>query len=202
VPSTRDAILDGALTVMRTRGLARSTTKEIARAAGYSEATLYKLFADKVDLFLCVLAERLPPVSVVRDGAASLAGRDSVAANLHLITTEITRFYLIMLPVGMSIFSDTGLLARHREDVRARGAGPESLTNGVRAYLAAEQAAGRVRADAPLAGAAMALAGACMQRAFLWCFDDIREPGDRAVNTFAADVVAAVLPSLTGGWWR
>ena len=53
-----------ALHVMPTRGLARTTTKEIARAAGYSEATLYKLFDDKFDLFLCVLAERLPTIAV------------------------------------------------------------------------------------------------------------------------------------------
>ena len=42
--TTRDAILDGALEVMRARGLARTTTKEIARASGFSEATLDKLF--------------------------------------------------------------------------------------------------------------------------------------------------------------
>ncbi|HEX4258089.1 MAG TPA: helix-turn-helix domain-containing protein, partial [Streptosporangiaceae bacterium] len=44
---TRDRILDAATHVMRTRGFARTTTKEIARAAGYSEATLYKHFQDK-----------------------------------------------------------------------------------------------------------------------------------------------------------
>ena len=57
---TRDRILDAAAHVMRTRGFARTTTKEIARAAGYSEATLYKHFQDKTDLFLAVLKERLP----------------------------------------------------------------------------------------------------------------------------------------------
>ncbi|MGH3995405.1 MAG: helix-turn-helix domain-containing protein, partial [Pseudonocardiaceae bacterium] len=36
--STRDRILDGAAEVMRTRGLANTTTKEIAKAAGLSEA--------------------------------------------------------------------------------------------------------------------------------------------------------------------
>ena len=60
MPDTRDRILDAAAHVMRTRGFARTTTKEIARAAGYSEATLYKHFQDKTDLFLAVLKERLP----------------------------------------------------------------------------------------------------------------------------------------------
>ena len=60
MPDTRDRILDAAAHVMRTLGFARTTTKEIARAAGYSEATLYKHFQDKTDLFLAVLKERLP----------------------------------------------------------------------------------------------------------------------------------------------
>ena len=40
--STRDRMLDAAAHVMHTRGLSRATTKEIAKAAGYSEAALYK----------------------------------------------------------------------------------------------------------------------------------------------------------------
>ncbi|MFF7247244.1 helix-turn-helix domain-containing protein [Embleya sp. NPDC008237] len=47
---------------MRTLGLARTTTKEIARAAGCSEAALYKHFTGKEELFVAVLQERLPPL--------------------------------------------------------------------------------------------------------------------------------------------
>jgi AcrR family transcriptional regulator len=201
VPSTRDAILDGALHVMRTRGLARTTTKEIARAAGYSEATLYKLFDDKFDLFLSVLDERLPQVGVVSDGAESLAGAGSVTGNLHRIVVEMLSFYQAVLPIGMSIFSDSDLLARHRDAVRMRGPGPEVITKGVRGYLAAEQASGRVGERAPIDGAALALVGACMHQAFLWCFDG--ETGDAATkdparaDAFAKGVVAAILPGLS-----
>ncbi len=198
--NTRDAILDGALRVMQTRGLARTTTKEIARAAGYSEATLYKLFADKVDLLLCVQAERLPRIGVVSDGAASLAGTGTVAGNLHQIAVEMTGFYQTVLPIAMSIFSDSDLLARHRDAVRARGPGPEAISDGVRAYLAAEQAAGRVGPAAPVDGTAMALAGACMHQAFLWCFDgEAGVPaarGSARADAFAAGAVAAILPAL------
>ena len=75
---TRDRILDAAAHVMRTRGFARTTTREIARAAGYSEATLYKHFQDKTDLFLAVLKERLPSLRGTL-GALS-AGIDANAA--------------------------------------------------------------------------------------------------------------------------
>lgn len=56
----RVRILDAAHELMLTVGLARATTKEIARAAGCSEAALYKYFDTKEELFVRVLAERLP----------------------------------------------------------------------------------------------------------------------------------------------
>jgi AcrR family transcriptional regulator len=63
---TREKIVEAAERVMRERGLARTTTKEIARAAGYSEGTLYKHFESKEDLFLAVLAERFPAFVVLQ----------------------------------------------------------------------------------------------------------------------------------------
>ena len=84
MPGTRDRILDAATHVMRTRGFARTTTKEIARAAGYSEATLYKHFSDKSDLFLAVMHERLPSLGPVLAEVTADAGqgllRDRLAA--------------------------------------------------------------------------------------------------------------------------
>ncbi|MFF5422601.1 TetR/AcrR family transcriptional regulator, partial [Streptomyces misionensis] len=56
----RVRIVDAAHQLMLTIGLARATTKEIARAAGCSEAALYKHFASKEELFVTVLKERLP----------------------------------------------------------------------------------------------------------------------------------------------
>jgi hypothetical protein len=85
--------------------------------------------------------------------AASAAGTGSMAGNLQRIVIQMTGFYQAVLPIGMSIFSDSDLLARHRDAVRTHGPGPERITEGVRAYLTAEQAAGRVAVAAPIAGA-------------------------------------------------
>jgi AcrR family transcriptional regulator len=209
--STRDAILDGALHVMRTRGLARTTTKEIARAAGFSEATLYKLFADKLELFLCVLTERLPRVGVVSDGVAALVGTETLAANLRTMVVEIGGFYEASMPIAMSLFSDVDLLDRQRAAVHARGAGPEVVVARVAEYLRGEQARGRVNAAAPVEGAAFALVGASMHHAFLACFNgevgQANEGSDGAGKgpdaaeavadgAFADRVVASVLPAL------
>jgi AcrR family transcriptional regulator len=197
--TTRDAILDGALEVMRTRGLARTTTKEIARAAGFSEPTLYKFFVDKVDLFLCVLAERLPRVTVVSDGISHLVGMGNVAENLHTMGIEIERFYAASLPIAMSVFSDANLLARQRKAVHEREAGPEIIINRVADYLRAEQAGGRIIDSAPVEGAAGALVGACMHYAFLARFNDGSEEAhadDKKVADLVNRVVEAILPSL------
>ena len=59
--TTRDAILDGALEVMRTRGLARTTTKEIARAAGFSEHLTKPINFDRLDEAIQMLLSEPEP---------------------------------------------------------------------------------------------------------------------------------------------
>jgi AcrR family transcriptional regulator len=196
--TTRDAILDGALEVMRARGLARTTTKEIARASGFSEATLYKLFTDKTDLFLSVFAERLPQVTVMTDDVAGLVGKNTVEANLTAMLVEIERLWDASLPIAMSLFSDAGLLAREAEAVRARGGpAPGAIIQRVGDYLRGEQAAGRVSTTAPVDAAATALVGACMHHALVGSFINHGRGGGREQDfVLAGGVVAAVLHGI------
>jgi len=62
---TRERIIDATERVIQQRGLARVTTKEIARAAGVAEGTLFKYFERKDDLLLAVVEEHLPPFVAV-----------------------------------------------------------------------------------------------------------------------------------------
>jgi AcrR family transcriptional regulator len=123
--STRDRILDGAAQVMRERGVANTTTKEIARAAGFSEATLYKIFEDKIDIFLAVLNERLgrqpgrPNFTLVREGPTAQLRRRTVQRNLEIFAAEALLFYAEVFPIGASLFSDPDVLARYREALEA-----------------------------------------------------------------------------------
>ena len=193
--SARERFLDGALEVLRSRGFAAATTKEIASAAGLSEAMLYKVFRDKVDLFLAVLTERLPRVSLVRDGDAEQVGHGALDTNLERLTAELLAFYLETFPIAASVFSDPRLLNQLREALRDGGRGPQVNVNAVAAYLSAEQQVGRVAATADTAAAAEFLVGACLHRAFLTRFNggDLTE-GDR--RQFAAEVVNALRPIL------
>jgi AcrR family transcriptional regulator len=193
--TARERFLDGAAEVLRSRGYAAATTKEIASAAGLSEAMLYKVFRDKVDLFLGVLTERLPRVALVRDGFAEQVGHGTLAANLKRLAAELLAFYLETFPIAASVFSDSRLLSHLREALRDAGRGPQVNVEAVAAYLAAEQEAGRVRATAKPAAAAELLVGACLHRAFLTRFNG-GGLSKRELSRFAADVVDELVPTL------
>jgi AcrR family transcriptional regulator len=161
--TTRDRMLDAAAHVMRTKGLARATTKEIAKAAGFSEAALYKHFQDKTELFLAVLKERVPS-----DLATALDLRETL--------TEIARtaigFYSETFPMAASIFSEPALLAAHKEALKERGAGPHVMVEALARHLAAEQRLGRLPAETDTTEAATLLLGACQYHAFLGFFTE------------------------------
>jgi AcrR family transcriptional regulator len=193
--TARERFLDGAVEVMRSRGFAAATTKEIASAAGLSEAMLYKVFRDKVDLFLAVLTERVPRVALVRDRVADQVGHGALDANLERVAAELLAFYLETFPIAASVFSDPRLLSHLRETLHEGGRGPQVNVEAVTAYLAAEQRAGRVAATARPAVAAELLVGACLHRAFLTRFNDA-DLTKRDRSRFAADVVDALRPIL------
>ncbi|MGH3693946.1 MAG: TetR/AcrR family transcriptional regulator [Pseudonocardiaceae bacterium] len=152
---------------------------------------------DKVDLFLGVLTERLPRVSVLDDGFAEQVGRGPLLAIMRRLATEILAFYLESFPIAASVFSDPYLLNCHREALRERSAGPERLVQAVTEYLSAEQQAGRVAATARPEVLAELLVGACLHRAFL-----VRFAGETIspvrIRRFASDMVSALEPVLDG----
>jgi AcrR family transcriptional regulator len=193
---TRERIIEAAERVMRGRGLARSTTREIAREAGFSEGALYKHFDSKEDLFLHVLAERLPSFVALSKELPGRAGVGTVDETLGEVAKTSLAFFAEGMPIIASIFSEPALLSRHTQEIRRKGGGPHRANEAVAAYLRSEQELGRVREDAdPEAEAAMLL-GACFQRAFLRQF--LAENVDPAEEErFAKDIVRSLMRSLT-----
>jgi AcrR family transcriptional regulator len=192
---TRDVILDAAAGVMRERGLANVTTRQIAAAAGFSEATLYKHFADKVELMLAVLQERSTGYAELASALARpVADRaDDLEERLAAVALAAIVFYTDNFPMLASIFSDRKILEAHTAGLRKHGLGPHKVNETIADYLRAESQAGRIRADADLYAAAGLLTGACMQHAFLghmgWTE---RRDDDAAAWSFARTVIAGV----------
>jgi AcrR family transcriptional regulator len=166
-------ILDAAATVIRSKGIARATTKEIAREAGCSEALLYKHFVDKQGIYLAALKERLlPPGDDVEPGSGD------VHDNLVDIVVDLMASYVATFPMSASIFSDRDLLAAWRAGMAERGAGPRGPVRMIERYLDGELTLGRVAPQTDSAAIAALLCGAAFQAAFLACYDGLPEVSD------------------------
>jgi AcrR family transcriptional regulator len=164
---------------MHDRGLARTTTKEIARVAGCSEALLYKHFSDKQAVFLAVLSERLPHLS----DPTELVGHGDVRGNLATLVRQLLDFYVESFPIAGSLFGETDLLATHRAAMESRGAGPEGPALRIQHYLDTETARGRLPTDVDTAALSRALTGAAMFESFLAAYAGSRsvaDPGEAA----------------------
>jgi AcrR family transcriptional regulator len=188
--SARERILDAAAEVMRARGAARATTKEIARAAGYSEALLYKHFRDKEELLLFVLKERMPAFR-----GTMAAGEGEVAANLAAFVHRALNFYLRAFPMMASMAAQPPLMAASRESMRKYDAGPQLVPAALARYLREEQRLGRVDAAADPDAAAALLTGACFQQGFLRYYAEGTD-GPEVSESAARALLAPLLPAL------
>lgn len=192
--STRIRILDAASQVMTERGLANATTKQVARAAGFSEATLYKHFQDKEELFLTVMQERLPGEFIdYLAGLAARAGTHTVRHHLLGVATRAVPFYRTVVPMLGAVYAQPALLARHQQELRAAGLGPHLALTTLANYVRAEQQLGRITTTADPNALAALLLGACFQRAFLLEYEG-EHIADQPVAEFAAMLVDNLLP--------
>ncbi|MFJ9326329.1 TetR/AcrR family transcriptional regulator [Streptomyces sp. NPDC101230] len=190
----RVRIVDAAHELMGSIGLARTTTKEIARAAGCSEAALYKYFPSKEELFVTVLKERLPKLGGLLGDL--VAGEGSVEANLTEVARQAALFYAQTFPMAASLYAEPQLKRRHEEGLRELGTGPHTPIQGLDAYLRAEQRAGRVHAGADTYAAASLLLGACAQRAFAYDALPGRTP-PQPLEEFAASLARTLLAGIS-----
>ncbi|KAA2266596.1 TetR/AcrR family transcriptional regulator [Solihabitans fulvus] len=191
---TRQRILDAADRLMRTIGLARVTTKEIARASDCSEALLYKHFASKEEIFVAVLQERLPALGpLLAELTADAGGRDTGQCLID-IARQAALFYEASTQIGASLFAEPALLERHRAALRELDAGPHKPVLALAEYLRRERTAGRIRTDADPDAAAAMLLGACHLRAFLAHFTG--QPPPQSAEAFAAGLAGTLMAGL------
>jgi AcrR family transcriptional regulator len=192
----RARLVEAAERVMRSKGLARTTVKEIAREAGYSEGALYKHFSSKEELFFAVLADRLPPFIALSKMLPGRAGQGTVRETLTELASVAVAYYTEGFPIIASLFAEQEMLGRHREEMYARGLGPHRANEAVAAYLGAEQQLGRVRADTSPAGAAALLLGSCFQRAFLHHFQPTKEYSQAEEDQFVVETIDVVMHGI------
>lgn len=191
---TPERLLDAAEKLMRTIGLANTTTKAIAREAGCSEAALYKHYANKEELFVRVLMERTPNAGPLMAELTAEHPRRPVQEGLTAIARHAAHFYADAMPLAASLFAEPALLTRHREGVRQIGTGPHVVRDALARHLRRELDAGRLRPDADPEAAAALLLGACFQRAFFLHFsgEDVVTPVEEFAPAVARTLWAAI----------
>lgn len=189
----RDRILDAGLAVLSEKGLLRSTTKEIARAAGYSEANLYKHFASKDDLMVAVFMERLPALGALLEALIRTPGTGELRANLEHVAATALGFFRGSVPIAGAVLADPQLLRKQRAtDVHATR-GPWVPMQRLTAYLVAEKEAGQLRPEDDPEAMAKLLMGACLQESFIHTLRESEVPTPAEDAALAARLVGAIL---------
>jgi AcrR family transcriptional regulator len=102
VEDRRSAIVAAAVPLFLDGGLA-VTTREVARAAGIAEGTVFRAFQDKEDLVEAVIAAALDPAPLEEALAAidiALALPDRLAAAVDVLRERVTTYHKVVALVG------------------------------------------------------------------------------------------------------
>lgn len=186
----RGRILAAAEDVVRARGVANATTREIARAAGCAEGSIYVHFRDKDELLVALVVERRPEFARLLE-LPSLAGRRTPRENLEDFVVDAVALLEELLPLISGLMADSELLARYAEQLRQRRAGPYEVLEALRAYLRAEQRAGRLDGGLdPVFTAALVVSAV---RGFVLSTRLLRDLGPISARRFARGLVELVL---------
>lgn len=204
--STRERLLDAAERIIREQGIMAVTTKDIARAAGFAEATLYRHFQDKTDLLLTVMSERISGqfLQMIRE-LPGRAGEGSVATTLEGLAAAAFDFFSHTMPLNVALAADPALTARHNARLRELGAGPDVALRSVMAYVEAEQRLGRVRPDSSPAAAATLLLGVSFNYAQVRYVAGAAAsiiPKERFAREIARTLLDGLAPAPTSGTAR
>jgi AcrR family transcriptional regulator len=191
----RERIIEAAEQVIRTNGLSKTTTKEIARIAGCSEGSLYNHFESKEDLFLNVMKGHLPVLLAVLFKLPGRKGTGTVKDNLEEVAHAALEFFDLSTALTASMFTEPNFLDRHRQGFQQRNEGPHRANEVVASYLLAEQKLGRVGSDISPRAAADLLLGACFQHSFHLQFLGEDEPHETR-QEFIRNVLQALMQGL------
>ncbi len=156
---TRRKLIRATERLLRRDGLARVTTRKIAREAGVAEGALYHHFGDKAELLYAVVQQSMGDFREVLEILPLQVGQRTVRENLEHTLQAAFDFQFKIVPIVCSLYADQPLLARTREILNERGVGPQCSVAVLAVYLQAEQRLGRVAADIePQAAARLLLA--------------------------------------------
>ena len=153
----RGLLVASATHLIAAHGTVGITVRAVATEAGVAQGALYNHFDDKEELIALALHEYVH--SVMHDLNLPAAGTSTVEANLRVYVEVGLSTLARVLPAFGGIVGQPKLMARfvnHFSDDLSGGI-PDLFGN----YLRAEQALGRIAADADVDATAVLIVGAC-----------------------------------------
>jgi AcrR family transcriptional regulator len=194
---TRASILEAAERVIRDRGMASATTKEIAREARCAEGSIYRYFEDKHALMTEIIGSRYSGFFQFVESLPDRAGTGTVPDTLEEVARASIDFYRGVVPMACGAVADRNLLLQHREFFERNKSGPMKLIRSLTEYLRAEQRGGRVIRTAVPELVAHVFLGSCFSHSFLGELlgDDAHGVGhDRFARELAKTVMTGIEP--------
>jgi AcrR family transcriptional regulator len=179
-PSRRPEIIAATEALIRTRGLASTTTRAIAEQAGCSEAALYVHFDNRLTLLLAVLEESLPDMLVPLQVLEQSIGTRTPLQNLAVGLRAIFAFHERVVPMLCGLFADPQLLTAYRESLTTRNKGPHGAIARLQKYISAEQKLGRIHKSIDAETAATILMASSFFEAFVSKFFGVPTPSPAA----------------------
>jgi AcrR family transcriptional regulator len=159
-PTLRRRIIEAADTLIREHGLGGATTREIAKAAGCAEGSIYVHFEDKIDLVIAVVVEREPYYEELLE-LPEKAGEGTLEGNLVPWLEELLTLMRENQPIFFALMSDRAVFKRFKARLAEREVGPVAVYRAAEAYIRAEQDLGRVEPSAQPGVVAAFLIGGC-----------------------------------------
>ncbi len=181
--------------LLETNGVARITTRMIAREAGVAEGLIYHYFKDKAELIHAVIEQRINDVREAVENLPSQVGLNTVAGNLEKIMMVTYNVQYRITPVMTSVFADRNIRERMREIMDMRQIGPKKEIEGIAVYLSAEQRLGRVAHDIKAIAAARLLLGHSFRTGMHDCFLGLDPDRPEAKNE-QNDVIRTLMKGL------
>lgn len=145
--ATRARLMAATRSVVREVGYAHASTRAIAQAAGVAEGTIYRHFPDKTHLFFATVLDANAPVVALVASLPARAGENTVEDNLAEAAVQLASLRDEIMPLEFAIATDPQLAAERQRAMTVDGGPLPGPPEAVAAYLAAEQALGRVRID-------------------------------------------------------
>lgn len=162
----REAILTAAWDLISEAGLGTLTTREVAKRAGVSEASVFYHFGDKAGLLQQVVLTGLAPLKAPRPDTTGGPGDTSLAGTLGRLATALEAFFDHAMPVLAAVQSDASLRHSFAERLVAGDLGPHRGVQLLSQQLTMLSDAGLADSGVDPEAASLLLIGACFLRSW------------------------------------